>query len=104
MHLTRVAVLLLAPFALAAPTPLPNNAETVSRPSHALQERQSGGGSSIMSTLVSVGLPIAEKFITAAIPAIMSAISGAAKMKKRSDGSVVYEIQVPREALEAIKG
>lgn len=96
------AIPLLIPLAFAAPTGIDNVTE---RPAHMLQERQQGGSSSIISTIISAGLPIIEQLMSSMLPQIESMLTSAlaGKVSKRSDGSVVYEVQLPQAYAEALK-
>ena len=99
---------LFLPLALAAPTPLPTADDIVARPAHALQERQSssGGGasSSMISSIMSAALPIIEQLMSSMLPTIESMITSALKKREvKRDGSVVYEVEVPRDVAEMMK-
>lgn len=101
MQLKFLAVILLAPFALTAPAPIPNSIDNViGRPTHTIQERQAPS-SSIISTIISAALPIIEKLLSSLLPTIEKMIASA--LAKRSDGSLVYEIQVPHGISEHLK-
>ena len=110
MQLKYIATTLLAPFTFAAPTPVPNVDNIIGRPAHGLQERQSsssssGSSSSIISTVISAALPVVEQMLSSMLPQIESMITSAlsGKLSKRSDGSVVYEVQLPQEYAKALK-
>ena len=108
MQIKYIAVVLLAPFALAAPTSIPNVENVTGRSAHALQERQSsssGASSSMISTVISAALPVIEQMLSSMLPQIESMLTSAlsGKLSKRSDGSFEYEVQLPREHAGARK-
>lgn len=103
MQFRFLAITLIAPLALTAPTPSPNIDNVVGRPTHTIQERQSSGSSSssMISSIMSAALPIVEQMLSSMLPTIESMITSA--LKKRSDGSIAYEISIPHEISEALK-
>ena len=93
----------IAPMALAAPTLVPNTDNVVGHLAHTLQERQSSSApsSSMIGSIMSAALPVMEQMLSSMLPTIEKMITSS--LKKRSDGSVVYEIQLPHGISEALK-
>ncbi len=95
MHCKILAVILLTPLALAAPTPVPSNDNIVGHQRRTIRERDT---SSVIGSLITAALPLAEKALGSLMPVLEKMILG-----KRSDGSLVYEIEIPHKVPKAGK-